>query len=288
MVMFKKLFAICLALTLAFVTVHASGETVIYPDTVENPLLEVWFIAVGASDAFLLKSDNETMLVDGGHKTRFKWLNEFMIAQGITHVDSILNTHWDSDHITGVIKLLGTTDFTADVFYSPYKYDEKVGSYKPLKPLLEQKNIKYVTVDAGDEWMLGYARIQIFRDPNKKNGVNGQSLILKVTVGERTLLLAADIGPTAEKSVLKEYGTQLQAEILKFPHHGINICVTPFIDMVNPQIAIVTNQADSVPRTVSQLKYRKINAYYTCFRNVYLCTDGNEWRVSQEPPVKPE
>jgi competence protein ComEC len=157
-------------------------------------------------------------------------------------------------------------------------------TYKPLLPLLEQKGIKYVTLDSGDELTLGSARIQIFRDPVKNHNINARSLVLKVAVGERTLLLTADVGPTAEKCLVKEYGTQLQAEILKFPHHGINICVKPFIDVVNPQVAIVTNQAGSIPRTVSQLEVRDIDAYYTCFRGVYVATDGETWYVHQEEP----
>jgi competence protein ComEC len=281
----KKLFGLLLAFVLVCTLTFASAEK-LPKNGLSNPLFEAWFISVGVGDAILLKSGDETMLIDGGHKAKRAWMEKFLKEYDISVVDIALNTHWHDDHTTGLLYLL-KNGFVVGTFYTQYPETTKLESYKELVPLLKSGNDKYVVIGGGYEFDFGNAHIKVLQDPDVKHDPNARSLVLKVTIGERTMLLAGDVGPTAQKILLKEYGAkELAAEVLKFPHHGINICVKPFMDAVCPQIAIVTNQVGSVPKTESQLTSRKIKHYYTCFRTVYVATDGNMWYSEQEEAKK--
>ena len=245
-----------------------------------EPLLEVYFISVGVGDAFLLKSGQETMLIDGGHQFKSQRLKDFMKDHGISGVTAILNTHWHDDHITGMMSLL-RSGFTAERFYSPYPYGFKHEFSGKLYPLLEKGGIAYETVGRGDVLTLGAAQLHVFRDSQVQHDANARSLVIKVVCGERTLLLMADAGGVAQRDLVQTVGEGLKADVIKVPHHGIIPNLPDFLDMVGAKAAIVTNKQKSVPRTDKQLEQRGILRYFTCYRPVYLATDGKVWHIYQ-------
>jgi competence protein ComEC len=70
--------------------------------------------------------------------------------------------------------------------------------------------------------------------------VNSNSLVLTVRYGKVTLLLPGDIEQEAERLLL-EQGTDLQAQVLKVPHHGGRTSSSePFLARVRPKVAVVS------------------------------------------------
>ncbi len=72
--------------------------------------LEVTFLDVGQGDGIVIRSENKTILVDGG-SSQEKNLGEnclipFIKSQGISCLDAMVVTHGDQDHISGVRELL--------------------------------------------------------------------------------------------------------------------------------------------------------------------------------------
>jgi competence protein ComEC len=49
---------------------------------------------------------------------------------------------------------------------------------------------------------------------------NDNSLVLRLSFGERALLLAGDIEHEAEKTLVRTERARLRADVLKVPHHG--------------------------------------------------------------------
>jgi len=69
---------------------------------------------------------------------------------------------------------------------------------------------------------------------------NNNSCVLKVTAGGHSLLLTGDIGKTAEREMVRQYGSALHADVLLVPHHGSASSSTPdFIEAVAPTYAII-------------------------------------------------
>jgi competence protein ComEC len=70
--------------------------------------------------------------------------------------------------------------------------------------------------------------------------VNSNSLVLNVRYGKMTFLLPGDIEQEAETRLLAQ-GADLQAQVLKVPHHGGRTSSSePFLARVHPRVAIVS------------------------------------------------
>ena len=77
------------------------------------------FIAlpVNTGDAFLLKDKNNTILIDGGMNKQ--QIVRLLKQEGIKHIDLLVCTHYDADHINGIIGILKSDKFTFNELWLP-------------------------------------------------------------------------------------------------------------------------------------------------------------------------
>ena len=69
---------------------------------------------------------------------------------------------------------------------------------------------------------------------------NDQSLVLRITYGQTSLLLQGDISTKVEKNIL-ETGLEIQSQLLKSPHHGSKSSSSAtFLEKVKPQLVIIS------------------------------------------------
>ncbi len=69
--------------------------------------MKVSFLKVGQGDATLIIMPNgQTMLIDGGPYEAGEVIIQKLIEKGINHLDVIVSTHPDMDHIGGVIPIV--------------------------------------------------------------------------------------------------------------------------------------------------------------------------------------
>lgn len=76
-------------------------------------------LPVNVGDSFLLRDDNKIILVDGG-------MNQQHIVQLLqheqipdNHIDLLVCTHYDADHINGIIGILKSQKFTFKEIWLP-------------------------------------------------------------------------------------------------------------------------------------------------------------------------
>jgi len=77
------------------------------------------FIAlpVKVGDSFLLKDENKIILIDGGMNK--KHIVKLLNQEGIHHIDLLVCTHYDADHINGIIGILKSNKFTFKELWLP-------------------------------------------------------------------------------------------------------------------------------------------------------------------------
>lgn len=254
------------------------------PESWQNKTLLEWTIFdVDEADAMLLTCAGESMMVDGGTQPFQNQLAQALEERGLRQMRYYLNTHYHEDHIDGLWRLL-VNGFSADSYMHAYG-ESAVESSARCKRTVQQAKANGMSIRRlmhGDSFLLGDARVEVMQCTQIAN-VNARSLVLRVSFGESSLLLCADITGQAQKWFLKNVAL-LDADLIKLPHHGITPAVPEFLDAVSPDAAVITNRKNGVEsKSIAQLDSRKIPAFFAGDGTVYAATDGVDWYVVQPP-----
>ena len=245
--------------------------TVLQPS---SRFLKVTFLDVGQGDsAFVHFPDGKNMLIDGGPRTENydsgeRIIKPFLRHQGIhsidtvtltrSQIDAVILTHPQNDHGGGLTFIL--EHFRVGKIIGILPQDVPIPLNRELRGIAEENDIDITlhtdfvgplsmsaTESEEDEASpKGKVSVEIlhpsnpnFTDVSSAN-LNNNSVVMKLRYGHITFLFTGDIETEAESAMLKA-GTNLQADILKVPHHGSATSSTEaFLDAVNPAIAVIS------------------------------------------------
>ena len=208
--------------------------------------LHVDFLDVGQGDSALVTMpDGTTLLVDGGgnifdnsRRIGETVVSEYLWWRGLDHVDYILVTHADADHIDGLNDVLKNfTVRNALIAHAPANDPE----FAKFSETLKQTNTVAATLQAADVIHFGDVELSVLWPPQGgETSANNDSIVLRLKFGERAILLTGDIEKQAERSLL-DSGQTLRADVVKVPHHGSKSSSTEdFVHATAPQFAIIS------------------------------------------------
>ena len=211
--------------------------------------LRIHFIDVSQGDStFIVTPNNNTILIDGGGSINSNFdvgkstLIPYILDRGYNSIDLVIISHFDLDHVDGILTLLNTLDVKKVIISKQYEMTE---NYEEFLKIISNKKIQVQVVKAGD-------RISIEKDvyidvlwPSEDfitdNAINNNAIVAKLIYGNFSMLFTGDIEELAEKEILKKYNKEiLNSAVLKVAHHGSKSSSTQkFLEMVNPKIALI-------------------------------------------------
>lgn len=173
---------------------RVESEADVPADWAEKDTLRLTCIDTNRSDAMVLQSGGEAMMVDSGEGRYRKRVYATLDGYGITELKYLLNTHCDDDHLHGFIYLMYSDLYQVDAFLSPNTttYVDEEGYHQQAVKATGTKNIPYVQIGDGDELTLGNAKLTIFRCP-LPTGQNNRSAACMVQFGDSRAFLTGDI-----------------------------------------------------------------------------------------------
>ncbi|MDO5291154.1 MAG: MBL fold metallo-hydrolase [bacterium] len=249
--------------------------------------LEVHFIDVGQGDCILLKSDDQTMLIDAGDNNYGKGVVTYLNNLGIKKLDYLVGTHPDADHIGGLDNVIQGLDIGK--IYMPKK-QSNTKTFEDVLNAISKKGLKISSPKVGDTFTLGSAKVAVL-GPNKTyEDNNNNSIVLKVTHGNNSFLLTGDAELEAEEDMVSS-GEDLSATVLKVGHHGSHSSTSrSLLDKVNPAYAVISCGVDNKyghphTETMTYLKKYNVTVYRTDEQNTILMTsDGKDITVTTGNP----
>lgn len=223
--------------------------------------LSIDFLDVGQGDAALITfPTGETMLVDGGGAIRFREdddrmggfgpdrprvgetvVSEFLWEKGYSHIDHIVATHADSDHIEGLVDV-AKNFHVGNAMFGRIPMDDP--DLAELYSVLAQRGVPISMGLKGDSFFIGEVKIEILHPSNTdvpgSVSDNNDSLVLLLTYGSKKFLLTGDIEKEAETQLLQG-SISVDADLVKVPHHGSRTSSTEgMVEAVSADLAIVS------------------------------------------------
>jgi len=200
--------------------------------------LSVTFLDVGQGNCVIVESNGHYMLIDGGNSQYSSKVVSYLKDLGITTLDYIVISHYDADHLSGIIGVLNNYKVTK-VISPDYESDTKTyGSYISI---MNKKNYTAIHPSIGDEFNLGNATFKIV-SPIKYSyeDENDNSVGIRLTDGSHSFLLLGDAEAQSESDILNS-GIDLSCDVYMVSHHGSsNSSTNALLDLAKPSIAVIS------------------------------------------------
>jgi competence protein ComEC len=204
------------------------------PPLLMEGALRLTVLDVGQGLAVVMKTRDHSLIYDMGPQLGRDFdagssaILPFMQHQGISHVDTVVVSHADSDHAGGWRSVVNRVPVSR-LFYG-----------EPVTPLIANSQFCL----EGQHWTWNGVAFQ-FLHPRVSDSIeisNNRSCVLMVTAGEISFLLPGDIDQSTEMTLLERHKISLAATVLLAPHHGsASSSSWPFIKQVSPQIVVFSH-----------------------------------------------
>lgn len=254
---------------------------------------------VGQGDAILATYGNIQILTDGGPGNRvLDCLSKHMPFYD-REIELVILTHPQLDHFGGLIEVVRR--YKVDTFMAN-AVDNSAQAYSVLKKEVGGRGIRIINPKEGMIVRLGKIHLDIVNPTDAllsentngnsgnilgvfttKRDLNDFSIVDIVSFGNYKALLTGDIGPSEIPDVLS-VGRLKPVNYIKVPHHGSKNGLTPeFLDVVNPEIAVISvgrNNSYGHPHEeiLKLLRARGIKTLRTDeVGDIEIVTDGERW-----------
>jgi competence protein ComEC len=243
-----------LAIASSFAIIVQGWLLVIHPleHQYERGRLSVTFLDVGQGDSMLIafpggslmmldaggrpaigagysNDDNEDLFIEDRIGIAEAAVMPYLWHRGIKKLDWIVASHGDADHVEGFTDIIRS--FEIGIALGEARQFDQAG----ILPRIARR---------GDRFEIDGARVQVLSPLAQANepalSDNNGSLVIKITYGSRSFLLAGDIEREAE-AMLVASGSDLGADVLKVAHHGSKTSSTlEFLKKVSPRHAVIS------------------------------------------------
>ncbi|MDR0886502.1 MAG: DNA internalization-related competence protein ComEC/Rec2 [Clostridiales Family XIII bacterium] len=260
------------------------------------------FLDVGQGDCLHLRTpDNKNYLFDGGGQDSFnvgeKVLYEYLMHNGVSHLDGVFVSHLHMDHYKGIQELSKVMDIGEVYIYDGNKVKKEAcvsGSGIAIEDLRfisqgdKLKLGKSVFVDViypeaqSDE---SYEDIMIHTDDE-----NANSLVLKIDYAHISTLMTGDIDAELESKLVSmvnadDVDIDINIDILKVAHHGSKFSSSDdFLLAANPKIAVIqvgryNMYGHPTKETLDRLKLHDILTYRNDYDGAVLIDIGKKIKI---------
>ncbi len=199
--------------------------------------LEIHFLDVGQGLSIFARCGDQTMLYDGGDRNYSSFVVAYLKEQGVTDLDYIIASHYDADHINGLVGALHA--FPVKNLIGPdYTAESKV--YQSFSGKAAELNLEVQHPTVGDSYSFGSAAFTVLAPDTISDDSNNNSIAIKIDHGQNSFILTGDAEHDSEKAMVSS-GLDLDCDVLVLGHHGSASSTTwDFLQQSVPEYAIIS------------------------------------------------
>ena len=244
------------------------------------------FIDVGQGESILIALPEKTVLIDAGPTGSAPKIAQVLQELGRNKIDYLVATHPDEDHIGGMADVISNTQI--GTIYAPNKTNN-TATYRKFLTAIQNNNLQITLAEAGtiidqtDDYKLEILWPK--KDANFPE-TNDYSIIIKLTVGNKTFLFTGD-APT--NAILNSNPGHI--DVLKLSHHGSRTGTTEqLVRKLSPTYAVVSYAVDNsyghpMQSVLNALRKHSVEVWGTGANGTITITcDGTDIDISGEKP----
>ncbi|MGL6552760.1 DNA internalization-related competence protein ComEC/Rec2 [Aeromonas jandaei] len=190
------------------------------------PRWQVRVLDVGQGLAVLISKGDRAILYDtgdrypGGYNMADAVILPTLSHLGIRVIDRLIISHKDRDHAGNRKRLLSALTVRSELSSYPFT---------PSTSLCQR----------GQAWLWQRLQFRVLWPEQGGGGHNNDGCVVRISDGERSVLLSADIERQAEQRLVALEGAGLASTLLVSPHHGSRTSSTPpFVAAVAPRYVV--------------------------------------------------
>lgn len=260
--------------------------------TIPNKNAEVIFFSLGNADAVLLKSpNNEYFLIDTGRSGYLKGASQakniiikYLRDKGIKDINSLILTHFDSDHAGGTIDIL--KNINVQNLYITETYENTMLSNN-IKEYLDSNRINYEIAENIEEIYNKDNFIITIIEPVGEliKSENQKSLIVHCKYKDKSLLFMADGDIKTYESIPNKYKKNIS--IIKSGHHGAKDTINK--EMINNSDLFILSTSGHFynhphQQTIRILEENNKKYLRTDYHNAIKLVLNNNYRIYMYSP----
>jgi len=221
--------------------------------TETRPPMAITVLDEGTGAAAHVRANGHDWLIDcGGRRSYERTLKSFLHSHGVNHLDGLLLTHGDAQHIGAAADTV--VDFEPRQIYdNPLNVRSTV--QRRLRELLRATGKWPRHLARGDRLVLGPdvdAEILYPRPDLQIASADDAPLVVRLTFGKASALFESDAGLDAESALLR-HGDDLRSDILiKGQHQTGGSGSASFINAVQPKLIIATSRESPVAERIDE------------------------------------
>ena len=244
------------------------------------------FIDVGQGEAILIALPEKTVLIDAGPTGSAPKIAQVLQELGRNKIDYLVATHPDEDHIGGMADVISSTQI--GTIYAPNKTNN-TATYRKFLTTIQNNNLQITLAEAGTiiDQTDSY-KLEILWPKKDANfpDTNDYSIIIKLTVGNKTFLFTGD-APT--NAILDSNPGHI--DVLKVSHHGSRTGTTEqLVRKLSPTYAVLSYALDNsyghpMQSVLNALRKHSVEVWGTGANGTITITcDGTNIDISGEKP----
>ena len=181
----------------------------------------------GQKLGMIIQTDNGKIIaIDGGSQPQYDELHRILEIVGLK-VDMWFVTHPHYDHFGSVVEVLKNYDDVevSGIWHSSVEEREGITADKDWYPFLQETDIPVHELKMDEQFVVDNVTIDVLGISNPEVSkdvefINNQSIVLKISDGDFSLLILGDLAVEGGEILLKNHRNEIKCDAVQMAHHG--------------------------------------------------------------------